>query len=234
MNARYFIFPALTVLLLATVTLHAQDKPFSFVINAGFNISNASETISYLMGEKKSKPGFQAGVLADYQLGHSFYLESGLSFTTKGSIRKGSDVWIGSTNPAVTYWKKTIRQSYLQLPLLIGYRVPVSAATRLFINAGPYVAVGIAGKEVSRNHTVHQTAAIPDNKSSTATFSDTGTGLDRLDYGLSGGVGAEYRKFRVGVNYEMGLVNIGALKDGTVSTRDYKNRNLSFTVGYRL
>ncbi|MGF6850346.1 hypothetical protein QFZ51_005581 [Chitinophaga sp. W3I9] len=223
------------VILLSVLQVTAQHKPFTFGVNAGFNLSNAHETVNYIIGDKKSKPGFQVGFITDYNLSDAVYLRSGVSLTVKGTIHESAERWIGGSNAPITYSKIITNQTYLQLPLLIGYKLPLTSSTRLFINAGPYIAYGIGGKEVTKNKTVHSSGKTDYEKTSTDTFGDTRHPLSRTDFGISSGVGVEYKRFSLGVNYEPGLINIGEIKEeGTYSERDYKNRNLSVTVGYRL
>ena len=230
---KYLPVPAM---LLFALPVFAQNKPFTFGINAGLNISNAYEAANYILAPRKSKPGFQVGFNADYAVSNAVYLRSGLSLTTKGVIHEAADVWIGGSNPPVTYSKTTTRETYLQVPLLIGYQYHITPAYRLFALAGPYFAYGIGGKEITKSKTIHQSEEIDNKKVSTDTFGKTGTSLSRTDYGLGGGLGAGYKRIALMINYELGLVNIAPDKEpGTTSSvRDYKNRNLSITVGYRL
>ncbi|RAK38720.1 UNVERIFIED_ORG: outer membrane protein with beta-barrel domain [Chitinophaga ginsengisegetis] len=234
MNVRKLLIST-CVILLPALQLVAQHKPFTFGLNGGFNLSNAHETVNYIIGEKKSKPGFQVGFNADYNLSNAVYIRSGVSLTTKGTIHEDAERWIGGSNAPITYRKIITNQTYLQLPLLIGYKFSLTSSTRLFIQAGAYIAYGIGGKEVTRNKTVHSSGETNYEKTSTDTFGETRTGLAKTDFGLSSGVGIEYKRFALGVNYEPGLINIGEIKEAdTYSKRDYKNRNLSVTVGYRL
>ncbi|HEY8959584.1 porin family protein [Chitinophaga sp.] len=229
-----YIIPACAVF--SVLPTFAQNKPFTFGVNAGLNISNAYEGANYILAPKKSKPGFQAGFNIDYAVSDNFYLRSGLSLTTKGVIHEKTDIWIGGSNPPVTYSKTTTRETYLQLPLLIGYQYHITPAYRLFAQAGPYFAYGIGGKEITESKTIHQSEEIDNKKVSTDTFGEKGTGLSRTDCGLGGGLGVGYKRIALMISYELGLVNLAPDKEpGTTSSvRFYKNRNLSITVGYRL
>jgi len=221
------------ITLLTTTFLHAQDNPFRFGIKAGLNLSNAQEHTSYLVGTKQAKPGFQLGLTTDYLFTKNIYLQSGLILTTKGTVHKGAETWIGGSNPPITYWKNTTNQVYLQVPLRIGYQQKLSAVTGIFANAGGYFAYGIAGKETLINRTVSTSGEIPDEKIVSETFGKDLKPLDRPDYGLGFGIGTSYKKFTLSVEYELGLLNIGELKDqDSFETRVYKNRNFSVTIGY--
>lgn len=201
-------------------------------------MSNAEEETMYIIGDKKNRFGFQVGATVDYRLSKSFYLQSGLSLTTKGTIHEDAELWIGGPNAPVTYSKTATRLTYLQLPLKIGYQFHLSPRTALFIQAGPYVAYGIGGKEITERRTVNPSGEpIPDEKITGDSFGDRTTpsnGLKREDFGLSGGIGARYRKLSLSVEYEPGLSNIGGQSESESFSeqRTYRNRNLALVLGY--
>ena len=89
---------------------------------------------------------------------------------------------------------------------------------KVHLNAGPYVAVGLAGKQ-------------KDDDIKVDAFSDEG-GLSRFDGGLSFGAGIGFDKFYFGLGYDLGLANI--LNDEIWDTDEVKDRNRSFhiTVGF--
>ena len=87
--------------------LYGQQNQFTFGIKAGANVSNAVvETVYPMAGNPGHKVGYQVGVTAEYSPKGQLYFGTGLSFTNKGAIFSGAELWIGSSNPPVTYWKK--------------------------------------------------------------------------------------------------------------------------------
>ncbi|WP_276481045.1 porin family protein [Paraflavitalea pollutisoli] len=236
--------PLLTiaVLCLALSVSAQQKKLFSWTAQAGFNLSNASLHTDYLLGKKESKPGFQVGVRADYHLSTSFSLQSGLSVTTKGVKHRGGEMWIGGTNAPTTYYAITTNQVYLQVPLKVAYQIPLSSQTKLILNAGPYVAYGIAGNDTQRE-TTRPVTVRGDEKFTASTFKQErrrrgGYSLQRLDYGVTGGLGATYQRIVLSAGYDLGLPDIGEsygnAPESPQPRYEYKNRNLFITVGYRL
>ncbi|MGN6294267.1 MAG: porin family protein [Chitinophagaceae bacterium] len=237
-------FPALVCLLMANLIStisNAQPNAFTFGVHAGFNLSSANIHTDYDLGKTSSKPGFQAGVNADWHFNRSFSLQSGLSFTTKGVKQKGSELWIGGTGGTTTYYTNTINQQYLQLPLRIAYQPVVNHPTKFFIHAGPYIAYGIGGKETMEETTKPATAS-PDQRFVVHTFEKEqrrrgSYHLKRLDYGLSAGLGILYQRFVLSAGYELGLSDIGKINNyygNYPPAYVYKNRNLYLTVGYGL
>lgn len=197
----------------------AQESPITWGAKAGVNLSNAS--IKDNDGDIKAKVGFQVGVTAEYAITNEFYLQSGLSFTTKGAKHEYSVEAAGVKAEA----KRTINQMYLQLPIMAAYKLEVAPGTKIVFNAGPYLAYGVGGKTKTEYTLSAGSSSTSFDDDKINTFSDNG--LKRFDFGLGAGVGAEFGQIVVGLNYELGLTNI-AQKGG-----DYKNRNASLTIGYR-
>lgn len=67
--------------ILLTIGVSAQDKPLTFGVKAGMNISNFSGDFE----DTKAKIGFNAGVTLDFALTNDLYLLTGLEFTSKGA-----------------------------------------------------------------------------------------------------------------------------------------------------
>ena len=210
---KIYTFALVALTTLCTTSLFAQS-PIKFGIDAGVNLSNSSLDAGDL--DKKAKVGFQVGVVVEYELTPDFFLQSGLSFTTKGS--KIEDKSLGVTQSL------SINQMYLQLPVYAAYKIEVTPTTKIVFNAGPYLAYGIGGKISWKNQVIGGDAIIS-GTTKYDTFGDDW--LKRFDFGLGGGVGVEFSQIVVGLKYELGLSNINR------SESAYRNRNASLTVGYR-
>ncbi len=115
------------IALLIGVNTYAQDKPVTFGVKGGLNLSNISGDVS----ESKAKIGFNVGITLDYGFTPDVYLLTGLELTTKGFKEDGD----ASSN-----------LMYLQLPVHVGYKLSVAENTKIVFHAGPYVAYGIGGK----------------------------------------------------------------------------------------
>lgn len=226
------------IFIVPITSLKAQNKKFSFGVRAGVNISNGTEETPYLVGNKKGKTGFHVGVNADYLLTKSLYLESGLSLTTKGAVHEDAELWIGSTNPATTYWKRTTNLVYLQLPLKVGYKFGISPSVKVLLNAGGYFAYGIGGKETVKQNTVPSSVRGEEKFTGDSFGTETRRravyDLKKEDYGLTFGTGAEYKQFSLHVDFELGLANIGKpnSQNAPGNKSEFRNRNLSVGVGY--
>ncbi|MFV0469903.1 MAG: porin family protein [Dysgonomonas sp.] len=190
------------VALLASVSSFAQGAgAVKFGVNAGVNLSNIAGDID----NTDAKIGFQAGVTADYYLTEAVFLQSGLSYTTKGYKTGDDDSGVKGT------------LGYLQLPIKVGYAIPVSDGFSVNLNAGPYLAYGISGKT--------KTTLLGKEISKVDSFND---GTNKFDFGIGGGVGAEFGAIAVNLHYEYGLSNY--TKTDNVSIH---NTNAYLTLGYK-
>lgn len=211
-------FSAIALMSVLALNVSAQGLP-KFGVEAGVNLSNSSWDLDPL--DKKAKVGFQVGITADYAFTEEWHLQSGLSFTTKGAKVEGRVVEDGSMFDG----KITVNQSYLQLPIYAAYKLEVAPGTKIVFNAGPYLAYGVGGKtKVSGDVAILDQVATGSGK--VDTFGSDGM-LNRFDFGLGAGVGAEFGNIVATIRYELGLTNVG--KDDL----DYKNRNAALTLGYR-
>lgn len=214
-----------TLLMLQVVDVKAQESSLQFGVKAGLNLSNAS--IENSEADPKVKAGYQVGVFVDYYFTNAILLQSGLTFTTKGSDIKNlyAGHVVGGTGKDGD--KFTYNQLYMQLPLYGGYRIGLSDDIGLLFKAGPYFAYGVGGKTKWKL----AKSVFGDGTTSRKwdTFGDDEyDGLKKFDIGIGFGVNAEFKKMLVGIDCEFGLRDIASYLE-----EKYKNQNVSFTVGYK-
>lgn len=222
-----------TFFLSIVFNISAQKSLFSFGFKAGVNVSNLAMDFNDIyyntLGDKELKVGFNVGVTAEYFISESFAVQSGLSYTTKGASIKGKERWIPSGE---THSKYTINLEYLQIPLLGIYKINIAPDSKVFFNAGPYIAYGIGGKITKKNKYVDLDS--PDDKEKMNSFGDRT--FKKFDFGLIGGVGAEYERFVLTLDYELGLMDIARRDDKIfhMNSLEFRNRNVSLSFGYKL
>lgn len=143
------------------------------------------------------KTGLNVGVAVGTRIAYSspLYLETGLYYTEKGGDGKAGG--IGD--------KFTYDLNYLEIPLILKYRVPITNDFSLEPYFGGYFAAGVGGKIKDYG-----------NREAYNSFSsnsyDNGT-FRRCDGGLRFGIGASFRLSRdtdlyMEVGYDYGLSNI--------------------------
>ncbi len=204
----------------------AQESRFSVRLAVGLNVSSTTLEIGEHATDKKLLAP-QLGLDMRYRLTPWLFLQSGISYTTKGFK---IDDWfnrLGETEYAVT---TTMSLGYLQIPLLVGVNIPLSPATRLYVRGGMYGAHHSILSGWVKEEKVYLGDQYREWKRTTS-----GYPVPLFDHGYLFGAGVEYRRFSLGVNLEHGLVNILPDLDSwylDLSGKHY-NRTLSLLLGYR-
>lgn len=222
--------------------IKAQESksPWTFGAKAGVNLSTFKSDGTNL-STTDGTTGFNGGITVEYALLNNFFLHSGLEYTTKGADYYSSTSFLSNDynspqNGDYYMTQRSISDSrrfkYLQLPLTLGYRLPVSKDINVTFNAGAYLAIGISGKGTQQTWT---TTLGSDNEISTTYEEHKTSKKGDADYGLIGGVGIEYKKFSLNANYEYGLSSLATARHfGNLDIGDtWRNRNLTFSVGYK-
>ncbi len=220
------------ILISCSVSAQSKNEPAVF-LKAGLNLANVSISDNGDVDEAKILPSFQVGLMGDIPLTDFLAIQPGLFFTGKGSKTQH-----GTPNDA-TYFKATSNPFYIEVPVNITFKVPLGDA-KFFAGAGPYVAMGIAGK----NKTEGKYLGIGFNSNDKIDFSnddpttsyEEGAGygiLKRFDYGMNGTVGFEGKAALVSINYGLGLSKISS---GTKNSQNDNNKHrvLSLTIGFKL
>jgi len=219
--------------LVITVGSFAQSS--SAWIKGGFNLANVSVTSDGRIDDAKSLPSFNVGIMGDVPLGRFLALQPGLLFTGKGTKTQA-----GQPTDA-TYFRATSNPYYIELPVNMVIKIPLASKTSsLFVGAGPYAAIGIAGK----NKTTGKFYGVGFNSSENIAFSnDDPTTFDeqegagfgimrRFDFGLNGTAGLELNGLLLSVNYGYGLTKINSVESNDNDIN--KHRVLSFNIGFKL
>lgn len=201
-------------LLVCSSAVFAQGSDLSLALRGGVNLSNAHVDKGI---KSDMRVGYNFGLVAEYPFAESVFLQTGLSVTSKGAKIKSefSDEDWGNTKS-----KLSMNAVYLELPIMVGYRMPVTESFKMNFTFGPYVALGVGGKAK-----YSERASGEYYSEKYKTFGDDI--LRRFDMGLGAGVGAEYDNLLFNIGYQFGLLNVA--KDGT-----YRSRNAFVTVGYRI
>lgn len=220
----------LCALFLSLASVHAQS---SAIIKGGVNLANVSIDEDGGIDDAKTLTSFQVGVLADLQLLPVLYLQPGLVFTGKGTKTQSGD------EDDATYYRATTNPYYLEVPVNLVFKTP--GDVKFFAGAGPYVAMGIAGKNKVEGSFLGSSFESEDkiewsNDDPTTFDYEEGAGfgiMRRFDYGLNGLIGVESKNLVFTANYGHGLAK---LQSGTDSDENNNNKHrvLSFTLGFKL
>jgi len=181
-------------------------------ITAGLNVSNVNES-GY--GEN-FKPGFQTGFVADFGITQNFSIMPELLFTQRGCKYDGVNNRDAGSSTL----------NYLQLPINAAYKFDVRMGSKVFVFAGPYFGYGISG--TSKDDVTGSSSSIKFG---------SGYNTKPFDFGINVGVGYEYEKVFIKLQYNQGISNIynyqGSFDNYTDNTNfSVRNQNIAITVGY--
>lgn len=231
MKLKTIIFTAFPFLILCS-SLHAQ-KSFA-MLRAGVNLANVSVTDNGSIDNANMLTSVQVGIIGNIHLAPFLSLQPGVVFTGKGSKTQSGNV----DDPS--YFRATSNPWYVEIPANIVFKTP-TGPVKFFAGAGPYIAMGIAGKNKTDGKYLgvafHSEKNIEwSNDDPTTLNYEEGSGfgiMKRFDYGLNGTIGIETHQFVISANYGLGLAK---LQSGSNSSADNNNKHrvLSFTVGFKL
>ena len=165
----------------------------------------------------KLKPVIDLGFGVNYRLSKKLSFQPEVHYSPRGfqSRYNGTDS---------TYTENSLELHYLDfcpnLNYVFGNRD--SFSTQLFVWTGPYLGVGITGRNV------YSGVAMSEKRRADSTFSNTvrtfGNGLNRIDYGFNMGVGMQVEKFiQISISYSIGLNNVA-------DDRTFQYRNQSIGI----
>lgn len=187
------------------------DGGVKWGVRGGVNFANSSFSSGDYSVTPDSRTSFHLGVVADFPLMESLYIQSGLFLQNKGCKMDAEE------DAEVTY-----KPMYLEIPILASYRYNFNDATQLQVNFGPYFGYGIGGKVKAEYDGDSEEADI---------FGDDGI-LKRFNCGLQVGAGITFAShIYLGVAYQFGLSNIYNSEDDD-SDYSIKDKNWMISVGY--
>jgi opacity protein-like surface antigen len=183
----------------------------SFGVKAGLNLSSMTND-----EDSKMKVGYTVGPTVEFGFAPNMAIQSGVLLSSKGV--KYSGIYIEDIDFDADV---TMNANYLQIPIAFAYKFPIAPDTKVYVNAGPYLAFGLFGKTKFKGEIDGESASADID-----TFGDDGMGVKRFDFGLTFGLGMEVTKFNFGLNYDLGLTDV-------VKDSGSKNSNFWISVGYK-
>ena len=193
-------FVAALALVTAQTAAAQTDYPESaFGIKGGVNLTNFyKDNIT----DKNGLIGFNAGLYGRFVITEGIAIQPELLYTTRGAEATYNNLIGTSTN------RSSVNLGYVQVPVLL----VVNILPFLNIHAGPYASYLVTAKnKYQSGNTDFQNQLNKDN-------------YNRLDYGLSGGIGVDVNKFHVGARYDYGLATVG--KERTFAGQTYTFPNV--------
>lgn len=120
-------------------------------------------------------------------------------------------------------------------------KFPVSTSSHLFVNAGPYAAVGVTGKTKVESKLLgietksESSIDFNNDDPTTAQQEDASySKIKRFDYGLNFGGGIAFKNIILKANYGLGLAKINSTETNNSADQKNKYRTASFSIGIPL
>jgi hypothetical protein len=189
--------------------------------------------------------GIQAGLVIDLRLYKKLYIQPAVMLSSRGGRTKSTIDETVDNFPLHAVMTRKVSAYYIEIPLAIQYRFPISDNSRISIDIAPYLAFGIAGDteihwegryrgESDTEDVILDTFYKEEDSFPRGEIDNSGTlGMKRVDVGFRFGGGFHIHQFYLGVNYSLGLVNAAdkrsSLNSGNVSL---KNSNFGILAGY--
>ena len=222
-----FIIALLTAALPQLCAYAQKPKGIRAGVTAGVNISHMGEN------SLENRVGAHVGVKGEAGLpsiARGAYLEFGLQFTMKGgkseiNIQENHQRYIPEATGG-------FRLYYLEIPVRAGYRFNLTKKLNLLVTAGPYVSLGVAGKQ-DVTYTRYDNPFMSEDTYVTINqllqdyylyddvdpFKNSSTGT-RVDLGVGARVGLEIGgHFQILGGYDHGLISINRYSE--VRSRNY-------------
>lgn len=218
MKSKVLLFALATTAL--ALSSKAQDKT-TFGVRAGVNFTNMNGEENNHDLDNKIKTGFNIGVNAEIPVAQDFYLQPGLLFSTKGAKNKEE----GDA-------KTKVKLSYLEVPINLLYK-PTLGDGKLLLGFGPYIGIGISGKEewgkdYQNSYDVKFKNDVKDSDPDDKRY------VKGLDFGGNLLVGYELSsKISAQLNAQLGMSNLVPKENGKKSDDKIKNTGFGISIGYR-
>lgn len=197
-------------------------------VQGGVNLANITTSTSGATQKNKMLTSFNVGVLGRSNSTGLIALETGLLLDGRGSKTEGG-------SGAASY-KATFNPLYLELPVNLIIRIPLlSSNSNIFINGGPYVAMGIAGKSKVDGQlggaAIHSSRDIKFTSTDPTADDQAYSKLKRFDYGVNIGAGVDLGKVLLKANYGLGLAKINSTQTNNGENAKDKYRTVSISLG---
>ena len=220
-----------------TTAVKAQDN--KLYLKGGYNHANVSVTSDGAVDDSRALPSFHAGIMADLPIGPGLLsLQPGIFYTGKGTKLE-----YGSSSQAYQF-TVTANPKYIEIPVNLVVNLPLAdKESKFFVGAGPYAAIGIAGKSKMDGRILGASLKSEDK----IEFTSDGKNepdpelnevigmnyMKRFDYGINGTAGFAFKNVLLSINYGHGLAKVREVVNEQDDDR-MKNRVWSLSLGISL
>ena len=215
---------ALSILSITSIgSLRAQNSMFDLGLEGGPNLSTVNITSSIFKVNSEPTIYGSGGFIFQYNFKNFLSIKTGFSYQAKGFQVKDL-LFTDASGNILSTGKMSTRLDYLTFPVLV--KASFGKKVQFFVNAGPYA--GYLLQKIDRTKINGGTTTDQDDLST--------SGLNRWDFGVSGGIGIAipirtYWVISVEARNYTGLLDIAEAS----STKWYTNTtDLRVGIAYKL
>lgn len=189
--------------LLASLFVDAQFKKDHYIFKIGIRSVGVRTENIYQKDNFSLKPVVDFGFGINYNLSKNLRFQPEIHYNPRGfnsKLNLSDSTFVGNS----------LELHYVDLCPNFNYTFGdyKSLRTKLNIWAGPYLGMGVSGRNVVSGQIINTKGTKADSTYSTVNKRFT-NGLNRLDYGFNIGAGLQLERFtQVGISYSMGFNNI--------------------------
>ena len=222
----------LSLLMISSILTAVQAQ--KVYLQGGANFANITNNKNGDVQDNNTLTSFNVGIMGSLGISKIIDIETGLLFTGKGV--KSESIFDDNN-----YAKIKFNPYYIELPVNVLVKFPLTNSSHLFVNAGPYAAVGVAGKRkletkllgVSSN-TETDIQFNNDDPTTAQQENASYSKIKRFDYGLNFGGGIAFKSLILKANYGLGLAKINSTQTNNSDDQKNKYRTVSISVGIPL
>jgi Outer membrane protein beta-barrel domain len=228
------------ILCLASTTLFAQVQ---LGVQGSFSSLNFWQTDGIgglpTLAYTRQMNGYQAGLFADIDLGHSgFLLQPALMYAENGTNLRNTQGFVETGGYQIGESDTYIRIYSLRVPVNLVYKYEITSKWKVFAGLGPYVAKTLNGTEKGWysqiNSTTYAETFPPINNtikiSGDASYNIGGaSNVPAFDFGMDFLLGFSYKKLDISASFNRGFTTIYHTRYA-----NFGNQFWNFTVGYTI
>lgn len=161
--------------------------------------------------------GFQAGIVAEYDLGHTnLILQPAVLYALNGANLGNSQGFPSNGTLSIGSSYSTIKLYSVRIPVNLLYKWEITDKIKVLVGLGPYFAQHISGTEkgyytadsLSNGNYVNVTYSIDNKVKFESGKSSSVQGVTRIqpyDIGMDAEIGVQYKRFQFMINYSRGF-----------------------------
>ena len=209
------------VCLFTILIFHSYSQ--SVVLKVGYTNSSSKyvgDTLTFIGDLIKKRHVVNYGAQFIFPFSKSIGISTGLNFIGKGHRYKGVTTFMGVD----VISDSKVELSYLELPMTAIFKLKFGSFSP-FLFGGGFAATALNGTLTDRLGVT----SIPERDILFGN-DEANDDMKKIDYGLIGGAGVEFKKVRIEFSYSHGLRDLASMQN---TGFDFKTRAYNISLGYR-